>query len=439
VSILQRVLRNSGWLLGAELVSGVLLFAQAVMITRALGVEGYGVLALVTALVLAVVYLFDSRTWETIIKFVPQHRVEGHSDRATATVQLCYLIEIASGVGSVLVLLVGAELAARVFIKDPVSANLVRLYAVIALIRIPQEPTGALLRLAGRFDWLSYQTVVIALVNTVGTALVWWTGATVGRMLGVQLAGAAVGSVILLAMGRRVALEKDLPFWRRSSLRSLRGRYRELLRFALLSNLTGTSRILSAHADVLVLGFFGTPAAVGVYDLAKKLVKQAAKLSNPLYASVFPEISRLISERKHAEVRRLQRQLTRALLALVIPACAVVAVAAPWLVLLVFGDEFEPAGPLLQILIWQFLWLPLIWLPGFLLSVGRPGVLTSLTWTGALIHLALVFALVPGLGAPGAAIATTAHQLLWVALATGIFLHLERTGWYPRAAADQPA
>src|SRR3989304_7566805 len=70
----RRLLSNSGWLLSANTVSLALAFVQGVIVARALGVERYGVLALITTYATTVNQFVDSRVWEAAIKFVTQYR-----------------------------------------------------------------------------------------------------------------------------------------------------------------------------------------------------------------------------------------------------------------------------------------------------------------------------------------------------------------------------
>ncbi len=427
---LKRILRNTGWLFSAQILTATLALLQGVMLTRALGPERFGVCALVVTFVLLVIQVFDSRIWESIIRFVPQFRARDDDRGAAATIQLCYWIEGGAGLVSFAVILATAEIGADWFIKDPTAAGLIRLYGILALINIPSEATSALLRVADRFDWLSYQSVATAALTTIGTGVVWWLEPTLQRFLLVQLVGAAVGVLILLVMGLGVARTMELPWWRPSALASLRGRYREVLRFIFLTNLTGTCRMITSRADVLVLGWFSSPAAVGVYELAKRLVTQLGSFAAPLYSSVFPEISKLMAAGEYAEVRRLQKQLSATILAAVLVICVLGTIAAPPLIPFFFGADFAPAIVLLQVLLWRYVWLPLVWFPGFLLSLGRVGTSTALAWIDALIYLGLLVVLVPVWSGLGAAWATTARGVLWLALAIGLLWYLDRTGWY---------
>ena len=71
---LRRIAGQSGWLLSGQLAQGALALVQAIVLTRALGVRGYGLFVLVIVSVTAVVQLLDSRVWEALTRYVPLFR-----------------------------------------------------------------------------------------------------------------------------------------------------------------------------------------------------------------------------------------------------------------------------------------------------------------------------------------------------------------------------
>ena len=65
-------------------------FAQAIVLGRALGVDGYGLLAFVIAFVTIVNGVVDIRMWETVTKFVGEYHAQDDHGRARAVVKLAH-------------------------------------------------------------------------------------------------------------------------------------------------------------------------------------------------------------------------------------------------------------------------------------------------------------------------------------------------------------
>ena len=359
----RRVAANSGWLLAAQLVAAALGLVEAIAITRSLGASGFGVIALVTAYVLTVSQLLGSRVWEAIIKFVPEYEAAGQRERAAAVFQLCFVIELATGLVSFVVLAATAEAAAWLF-KAPEIAPLIRLMAVFALVNVCKEPSTALLRLDNRFHWLSLVQVVIATLRTAAVCWVCLFSPGVSSIVFAILLATGTQSLVLLAMSQNTARRRRLPVGRMYAMKRLRGRVRSLLTFVAYSNVTGTGRLLTAHLDTLLVGVFAGMSATGAFELAKRVVTQLTQFANPVYAAIYPEMSRLIAAGRLDRLRELQRRATQTLLAIAVAGCTAGTLLAPWIIPLLFGSQFTSSVVLFQIMIWQLVWLPLILVSG---------------------------------------------------------------------------
>jgi len=421
--VLGRLAANSAWLLGANCVIVPASLAQGIVLARALGASEYGVLALVIALVAVVQQLLDSRIWEAATKFVVEFRTKGDPAGASAVVKLCYLVDAVVGVAAGAVLFLTADWTARLFVGSAGAADAIRLYAVSTIVAVPAATSSALLRVAGRFRWLAYQSageMVVRLVAVAAAVVV--VGARIVPVLWAYLFAAAVGTAALAILAARASRELGLSRWAEAPLHLLRGDLRRILGFVAYSNLSGTSRLVTGRADVLVLGLFSDPMSVGLYRLARTVSDPLAGLFNPIYQAVYPEMSRLVHERDFDRVRLLSDRMKRLIASLVFPACILGTLMAGWAVPWVFGSDFGGAVPLVRIMLWQLVWTPYLWLPGLLLAMGRARLVAAVTALDALDYLLLLFLLVPPFGATGAAVATLLRFVTW----TGMAAVLER-------------
>ncbi len=67
--LFQRLLANAGWLLTSDVVASGLGFTQTIILARVLGVEQFGVFALIQTYSTTVNQFVDSRVWEAVVKF----------------------------------------------------------------------------------------------------------------------------------------------------------------------------------------------------------------------------------------------------------------------------------------------------------------------------------------------------------------------------------
>jgi O-antigen/teichoic acid export membrane protein len=204
--------------------------------------------------------------------------------------------------------------------------------------------------------------------------------------------------------------------WRTAPLAAIPDR-RAVIRFMVYSNVSGTFRLLSGKADVLIVGWFADPATVGMYRLARTLADPLVALSDPVYQAVYPEMARLVHDGDQAQVGRLATALRTWGWRIVIPVAVIVSIAAVWFIPRVFGPPFADAVPLTQILVWQLVWVPYLWVPGLLLALGRARTVTAVTAADGAAYLVLLLVMVPSFGVTGAAVATVLRFAIWAMVA----------------------
>ncbi|MGH7463495.1 MAG: lipopolysaccharide biosynthesis protein, partial [Longimicrobiales bacterium] len=124
------------------------------------------------------------------------------------------------------------------------------------------------------------------------------------------------------------------------------------------------------------------------------------------YTAVYPALSGLVAQGDFRRVRSLQRKLSATIAAVVFPVCLVFMVVVTWAIPFLFGQKFQASVPLAQIVVWQVIWTPMLWVPGLLLSMERARLLAGMNWLDALIYVAFLLVLVSSFGVLGAAIAT---------------------------------
>lgn len=106
---------------------------------------------------------------------------------------------------------------------------------------------------------------------------------------------------------------------------------------------------VSRNIDNLLVGRFQGPEALAFYGLAYRLLLLPVQLALSTVATVlFPMFSRIADDR--AALRAELARTTRAVATVALPAMAMIAAAAPQLVAIIFGAQWTPAIPIVQIL-----------------------------------------------------------------------------------------
>jgi O-antigen/teichoic acid export membrane protein len=190
--------------------------------------------------------------------------------------------------------------------------------------------------------------------------------------------------------------------------------------------------------DQVMLGDMAGSGELGVYSVAVRLTEIWVFIPTAICSSVLPAI--VEAETVSAELFYEQLQKLYKLMALVAYVVAIpVMFLSGWLVETLFGSAYAKAGPLLAVLIWTGLFTNL--------GTARTVFMISKNWTrvyficmilGGIVNILLNYLLIPVYGAKGAVIATCLSY--WFAVHGTCFLirPLRETGWMLTKAIVYP-
>ncbi|MCC7362153.1 MAG: oligosaccharide flippase family protein [Anaerolineales bacterium] len=388
-------------------------FLTAAFLTRRLGPEGYGLLALASSLIAWLEWSLASILARAVVKFV----AEADDWRPVATASL----RAHFGLGLALAALVWLVApAAAAVLGEPALAGYLRLFALdLPLFSLAHAHRQVLTgrgdfggrALAAGARWVTRLFVVVLLVS-----------------LGLAVEGAILGSVTASAVELVLARRRAPIPWRRGGAPFAA---RRLWGFALPIVLMALSLRLFDKLDLFVLKARGATAAeAGLYGAAQNLAWLPGLFALSFSPLLLATLTRLRREGDRAGAARLARQALRGALWLLPPAALVVG-GAPDLLRLAYGPAFAASAIVLGPLVLGGVALVLVSVSTAILTAGgRPELTFALT--GPLVPLALagVWLVAPRGGLLGAALVSGALALV----SAGVCLWAVAREWGVRPA-----
>jgi O-antigen/teichoic acid export membrane protein len=275
----------------------------------------------------------------------------------------------------------------------------------------------AVLRLFDRYRLLAAQQIAASAIRLVGVVVAIVVHADLTTFVVVWILAEAGGHLTLLALGwRELAVRGYTGIWRTSTAETRR-KYPGLLSFVMTTNLNLSLRLGAREADTMIVGATLGDAAAGVYKVAKQLAGILAKVADPLYQAVFPELARLWSSGRREAFRDL---IVRATL-LASAGCAVV-----WLGFLLVGEAFirltvgdaYVQGHTAMVV---YMFAVAIAVGGFvltpaMLAMGRPRPGFVATLASTIVYFGTVYAFISAWGLVGAGLAYVLYYVVWTAI-----------------------
>ena len=330
MSLHREAARGVRWTGLASLVNALVQVGQLVVLARLLTPIDFGLVAMVTIAVGYAQAYSDLGVSGALI-----HRQDA-DERALSSL---YWLNVAVGLAIGAVFVLCAPLVARLF-REPAIVGMLRLVAVIFVVLPFGKQFEILLQRDLRFRALSVIEIAGALAGF-GVAV---AGALAGHrawsLVYGTIAGTAVRSLALLAVGWRA---------HQPALRLRWAEVRDYLPFGGYQMGERSVNFLSERLDQLLIGALLGAQALGLYNFAFNLAIQPLTRINPAVTRVaFPVLAKLQDDLPR--LRRAYLRLLRLIVTVNAPLLLGLVAAAPVLVPAVFGPQWAPAVPLLQVL-----------------------------------------------------------------------------------------
>lgn len=377
--------------LGSNVLSGI-------AIARLLGPAGRGELAAITQLMTVVGWAFTMGCFQAVTFHHAKHPKDGARLLGT-----WLAVSIPLGITAVACaqLLVGTLFSAQ----SQSAIDLARWWSLTIPTVLIAELFAGVAVADQRFNLFNYARVVTA-AGTVVLYLVWWAS------FGFSVAGALVCTfVAAIVAATMVALPviRDYGIGRPSKRLASSG-----LWYGLRAHGANIGSLVTMRLDIVVMPAFLAASQIGAYAVAVSAASIVTQVSGSLAPMVLPSAVTDESGTKRHVLRFLHVTLILGIL-MAIP----LALAAPWLLSLVYGSDFASGSDSLRILLpGSVLLAAATVLTAGLYAENRPGRATIAQLVGAAVTVVLLLMFLGAGGIVAAAwVSTIAYALTFVLVA----------------------
>jgi len=409
---MRSLLKNSSYLGASRVVAAIASVATLAFTGRALGVTMFGLLILIHSYAQAASSISKFQSWQVIVRYGGQGLAAGRPEDFKVATGFAFGLDMLSGVaGMVLAMAILPLIGGWFGIPDEYILAAV-LYCTVIPTMQAMTP-GGVLRTLDRFDLLSWQGVTYPIARMILAGIAFAMDAPFLAYLAIWYVTDLGGDLYLWWLTRRELRRREMADALKPTLKPhpLKGAWRFAIRVNLTSSLTAA---WGPIARLLVGGLLG-PAAAGLYNIASTLADSAQKPVDLLARAFYPEVMRMDVTTK----RPWKLMLRGAALASMFGVAAVllVVLAGEPLIRLVFGEQFEPAYPVLVVLVVAPL-LAMISFPltPMLYALHRDQAPLTARIVGTAVYFAIVAPLAWQFGLTGAAGAFVIGTAIMVAM-----------------------
>lgn len=394
---LGQIGKNSILVIARKILEILIGLATASIVARVLGPEGQGIYSLAILLPTLLATFLNLGIAPATVYYVSKERSDLNSIVVTNVFFGLILGILGMAVGALVIFFWGSSL----------FPGVLTVFLWVALAVLPLQLIASFLNSVfhGLKDFKSYS--IIGIFRRISFLL----------LLGVLFWKSDELVVILLFLSSEF-LQVCLAFFllKKHGFRLLRisllrtGYVKQALWYGFRSHLSNILAFLNYRLDMFILGALSNPVSVGLYAIAVKIAEQIWILSKAFSEVLLPYVSGMKNE---TERNRVTGTISRNILWISVIISIVLFTLSPWIIRLLFGENYIESAKLLRILI-----------PGIavgamsrvlsnhIAGIGKPEVNMYFALCTVSSNVVLNIILIPNYGAGGAAIATTVTYIL---------------------------
>lgn len=424
--LIKRVLKNSSYLFSSNTLSSGITTIQGVLAAIILGPRDYGLLGLIITFASNVNRLFSFRMGELVIKFAGSYLDNGEKEKAASVIKLAGLTEIISSFIAYLLLFFSAPLAAKYLLKNSELSIWIMIYGVALLANFMTETSTAILQLSNRYKIIALYNLFQNIVTATWIIVLFFVKGNLFDILMAYLIGK-----FIFGFGISIAgvfqLNKMIGHnWLSSRINSIKNK-KEIIRFAISTNLSGTVNLLIRDSEVLWFGYFWSSEIVGYYKFGLAILNPIMLPINTLISTTYPEINKLISRKLWQPLKLFLRKIT--LISFLWTGASVVGLAifGELILSLIKDGKYLPSLPITFILLIGYGFANILfWNRNLLLSFNHPNTPLVVMGVFGLLKIIIMLITVPKFGYLYQASLLSAYFVFSVSVITIIGLNLLR-------------
>ena len=327
---------------------------------------------------------------ELVVRYGGEYIERGEKDKASVLIKAAGLAEAFVSLLAFALVALTSGLASQYISKTPDTAWMFTAFAVGLLANFNYETSIGILQITDKIRLQGTINLIHGIVGVlvIAAAFIWGGGVAIvllAYLLGKMILGLGVFLVAQTQLQRILGAG-----WWKAPFASIPS-YRELARFALNSNISATIIKIFRESEILWVGLLLNTTAAGYYKVAYTIVGLLAVAADPLIATVYPELNRLVMQKAWPRLRDVLRKVTTLAFAYNLIQALGFLLFGRW-ILWLYGKQYVDAYPaLIALLVGLAFNYTLFWNRPLLLSLGLSEYPIKVTFIIGLIKIALAF------------------------------------------------
>ena len=400
----------------------LLRFGSFYLLVRGLSKEDYGIWLLFLAICAFIEVARLGLVQNAAVRYLSVAKGNTYAVINTAALVINVIIALVS-----LVLVYGIIISYPLVWYAPALKNLLLVYLINTVILIPFFHFMCVQK-----SNMDFRGVTVANLVREGLFFLYVVACVIfpEKSGGLFLLNLALFQVVATALATLVALGFSAKYMQMRFLIDRRW-MRKLFKFGKYSFGTSMGAMLIKNIDQFMLAGLLSPVAVAVYGICIKIANLVEIPTQTLSEIAYPKGAKRIHKEGISAARHLYERSVGVILAMIIPCIIFVWAFPEWIIMIIAGDQYLEAVPILRLTMLYTLFIPYARQFGMIMdALGRPAVNFYFVIVGSLLNIILNAWLISLFGIYGAVYGTLISYIL-IVIGNHIYLrkYLKVTVW----------
>ena len=330
MSLKSKVLTGVKWTMLSTIIVTILQLLQLAILARFLDASAFGLMALVMIVIGFSQAFLDMGISNAII-----HKQEVTHEQLSTL----YWINILAGLSLFIIISILAPFVAT-FYNEPELTKLIIILGVSFIIQPFGQQFMVLWQKEMRFAEISKINIINKFISLIVSVYLAYKGYGVYALVYGTLAGVTAQTVQFIYIG--------LKEYKPSFIFKIKD-VKEFLSFGAYQMGEKSINYFNSQMDMILIGKLLGTEALGVYSIAKQLIMRPAEIINPIITKVtFPTMAKVQDDT--VRLKNIYLKTINYLSSINFPIYAFLIIMAPEIVLIMFGEDWLSAVPIVQIL-----------------------------------------------------------------------------------------
>ena len=300
----NKLVKNFIVLLTGEGISSILSMLSVILIVKAIGLEGNGMILSIQAYCLLLTSIFGFKSFQALIKYISKEIQKENFEKVKNYIKQSYFLDIVAAVITMIVSFIFVNLYSKFMGWNNELLRYSYMFIVATVFQIQGTPIG-ILRIFDKFNYITYNNVIVAVLRVIFYLIGIFMGLKLNYFMYIELFLYVLPNITLNYLSYRTLKENKLQDFYKVKFKI----DKNFFKFNFYSNISSTIDIPISHLTTIMINKYLGYSEISIYKIFEKIGSLIGKIGSPIGQIIYPELTEKISKKEYKKAKNMSDKL----------------------------------------------------------------------------------------------------------------------------------